>query len=337
MKYTFFILLILLQINLYSQTSNAGADQAICVNNTTLAGNNPSPDTGTWTVISGNATITDNTLYNTTLTNITDSLVKLEWAVTDGINTAYDTVSIYLDTANAGPNFEVNTSTAQMHAVKISNFSYYWNVIEGTGAFDGEENIPDATVNFMGIGFQRFEWQVSSTLSGCYVTDTVTITRNPNAGNDISTSQENIQLSGEDDPEGAVGEWTVMYGTGSFDNPNSPNAIVSGLQLGTTTLRWTITKNSHDFYDEMQINRTTGIETIGTDEFTLYPNPASDILFVNIPNLQSISIIDVSCKTIFHSNNRYLSTIDLSRYETGVYIIKIKTDKSAFNTRLLVK
>ena len=337
MKYLVIIFLVLVQINVFSQTANAGADQAICAKNTVLQGNDPSPNTGIWTVIEGNANITDNTLYNTTLTNISDSLVKLEWAVTDGVTTVYDTVSIYLDTANAGVDFDINTSSAQLHAVKITNFSYIWNIIESTGTLDGAETDPQATVNFMNIGFQKFEWQVTSNLNGCYITDTVTITRNPNAGNDISTSQENAQLSGEEDPEGAVGEWTVMYGTGTFDNQNSGNAIISGLQLGITTLRWTITKNGHDFLDEMQINRTTGIETIGVDEFTIYPNPASSILNINIPNLQSFTIIDVSGKIVFNSTNKNLNRIDLSKYQTGVYIIKIKTNNTVFNTRLLVK
>lgn len=337
MKYTVFILLLLLQINLYSQTSDAGTDQAICTKNTVLQGNNPTPDTGTWTIIEGNANITDNSLYNTTLTNISDSLVKLEWAVTDGVTTVYDTVSIYLDTANAGVNFDINTSSAQLHAIKISNFSYIWNIIESTGTLDGAETDPQATVSFMNIGFQKFEWQVTSNLNGCYITDTVVITRNPNAGNDISTSQEDAQLGGEEDPEGAVGEWTVMYGTGNFNDPNLPNATITGLQLGITTLRWTITKDNHDFYDEMQINRTTSIETIGVDEFAIYPNPATDLLNINITNLQSFTIIDVSGKIVFNSTNKNLNIIDLSKYETGVYIIKIKTDKKVFNTRLLVK
>jgi broad specificity polyphosphatase/5'/3'-nucleotidase SurE len=87
----------------------------------------------------------------------------------------------------------------------------------------------------------------------------------------------------------------------------------------------------------MQINRTTDIETIGVDEFTMYPNPAKDLLNINIPYLQSFTIIDVSGKTVFNSTNKNLNQIDLSKYETGVYIIKVKTEKTTFNTRLLVK
>ncbi|PWS27816.1 hypothetical protein DHW03_09575 [Pedobacter yonginense] len=60
-------------VNPGTTTSNAGANQSLCSGNqVTLNGNNPAPYTGIWTLVSGqtSVTITDPTLYNTTVTGL---------------------------------------------------------------------------------------------------------------------------------------------------------------------------------------------------------------------------------------------------------------------------
>lgn len=60
-------------VNPGTVAANAGADQNLCSGNgITLNGNNPSPNSGAWTLISSQAglTITDPTLYNTTVTGL---------------------------------------------------------------------------------------------------------------------------------------------------------------------------------------------------------------------------------------------------------------------------
>ncbi|WP_251029973.1 MULTISPECIES: PKD domain-containing protein [unclassified Pedobacter] len=60
-------------VNPGTVAANAGADQNLCSGNgITLNGNNPSPNSGTWTLTSAQTgiTITDPTLYNTTVTGL---------------------------------------------------------------------------------------------------------------------------------------------------------------------------------------------------------------------------------------------------------------------------
>ncbi|WP_230383659.1 PKD domain-containing protein [Pedobacter endophyticus] len=72
-------------VNPETVVANAGADQSLCSGNgITLTGNNPSPNTGLWTLTSGQAdvVITDPTLFNTTVTGLTPGQVyKFRWTI----------------------------------------------------------------------------------------------------------------------------------------------------------------------------------------------------------------------------------------------------------------
>ena len=66
--------------------ADAGTDQSQC-NNTifTLAGNDPSPGTGLWTVTVGSAVITAPNLYNTTVTSVAPGTsATLQWTISNG-------------------------------------------------------------------------------------------------------------------------------------------------------------------------------------------------------------------------------------------------------------
>jgi len=72
-------------VNPLTVTANAGADQNLCSGNgITLNGNNPAPNNGLWTLISGQTGITfaDPTLYNTNVTGlIPGEIYKFRWTI----------------------------------------------------------------------------------------------------------------------------------------------------------------------------------------------------------------------------------------------------------------
>ncbi|MBK7175125.1 MAG: hypothetical protein IPH84_18330 [Bacteroidales bacterium] len=70
--------------------SNAGAAQNLCnVTNTTLAGNDPTPGTGLWTLVSGPNTpaITTPTAYNSTVTSMVPGVYVFKWTISNGVCT----------------------------------------------------------------------------------------------------------------------------------------------------------------------------------------------------------------------------------------------------------
>ncbi|MCB9016960.1 MAG: HYR domain-containing protein, partial [Lentimicrobiaceae bacterium] len=69
-------------------TAAAGSDQSLCnATSTTLAGNNPAPGTGVWTLISGPnvPAITTPTAYNTTVTGMIPGTYVLRWTINNGV------------------------------------------------------------------------------------------------------------------------------------------------------------------------------------------------------------------------------------------------------------
>src|SRR5690606_24932550 len=59
-------------------------DQNSCIDNTTLAANEPATgETGLWTVTSGTGTFADATLYNTTVSGLSEGVNEFTWTITD--------------------------------------------------------------------------------------------------------------------------------------------------------------------------------------------------------------------------------------------------------------
>ena len=130
----------------------AGADQAQCNNNTFTmqASAAPQGSTGTWSVISGAATIANLNSPTTTVT-LTGSPATLKWTITTPgcLTPAYDTVTITNTTttvADAGPNqSKFNNYTFTMAANTPANGETgIWSIISGSATIS---NINSPTTN----------------------------------------------------------------------------------------------------------------------------------------------------------------------------------------------
>jgi hypothetical protein len=73
-------------IGTQSMPVDAGFDQSFCSADFTMAANNPAPLTGTWTIISGSASITSPNSPTTTVTGVAQgTCVTLRWTINDGM------------------------------------------------------------------------------------------------------------------------------------------------------------------------------------------------------------------------------------------------------------
>ena len=89
------------------------------------------------------------------------------------------------------------------------------------------------------------------------------------------------------------------------------------------------------FLDDVEIKQLTGIrETILTDNFMVYPNPASsEIKISGLPANSEIQIIDLSGKLLMTRKTAdSLITIDILQLPNGVYFLR-----TAFGTKKIVK
>ncbi|HQB86376.1 MAG TPA: gliding motility-associated C-terminal domain-containing protein [Bacteroidales bacterium] len=76
-----------------------------------------------------------------------------------------------------------------------------------------------------------------------------------NAGKDtiIHSFDRIIRLQASAPTHGGTGKWTLLNGSGSFDNDNTPNPLVSGLSEGLNTFLWTVTRGACKLEDEIQV------------------------------------------------------------------------------------
>lgn len=81
-------------------SSDAGPNQSICNTSTTMAANIPSTnETGIWSIVSGSATIMDQTNPTTSITDISTNVIELVWTLTNTIGACNDQSTVQV-TAN---------------------------------------------------------------------------------------------------------------------------------------------------------------------------------------------------------------------------------------------
>ncbi|MBO2522480.1 MAG: hypothetical protein CW336_01265 [Bacteroidetes bacterium] len=67
---------------------------------------------------------------------------------------------------------------------------------------------------------------------------------------------------------------------------------------------------------------------------SVYPNPASDRLYVNAENLQRVEIYDMAGRIVMTS---VTPVVDLNGVDAGIYFVTVRTDNAAKTTKLVVK
>ncbi len=245
-------------------TANAGTDQTICGDNTTLNGNTPTNGTGQWTQTAGTGTITTDTDENTTVTTLSTGTNTFVWTITSGAcGTSTDAVDITAEapptTADAGSAQTVCADNTTLSATAATIGTGTWTVISGSGTF-GNANDEGTTVTGLTAGANVFRWTTSN--GSCPTsTDEVTITSEQvpttaAAGTDQTLCADNTTLNGNS-PTIGTGQWTLISGTATITTDTDENTTVTGIAVGTTVLRWTISNGSCPAStDEVTITRT---------------------------------------------------------------------------------
>ena len=235
-------------------TSNAGTNQTQCNTPTfTLAGSNPSPGTGVWTVVSGPGSVSSTSSATSGVTGVTaGSTLVLRWTVTNGQCSSSSTVSLTNDapvTSDAGlAQTNCNTPTFTLAGSNPSPGTGTWTVVSGPGSVTAPSS-PTSGVTGVTAGFTLvLRWTVTN--GTCTASSTVSITNDAlptvaNAGPDqIKCAAASFTLAGNT-PSVGTGLWTIVGSANgaSITTPTSPTTTVTGLTNNGTpiTLRWTIT------------------------------------------------------------------------------------------------
>ena len=181
--------------------ANAGPDQEICYNYTTMQATDPAPDFGQWIVLGGSGTFADPTLYNTLVTDILPGINLYRWEVTIGVDVYFDDVIITNNkvTAEAGPDQTICSDATFLNATSPTVMypfqgTGHWTNLSGNGAVLNNPLAYNTSVSNLPIGTTAFEWTVE--LGSCQVSDMVQITNESVYANaiDAETSERLILI-----------------------------------------------------------------------------------------------------------------------------------------------
>lgn len=113
---------------------------------------------------------------------------------------------------------------------------------------------------------------------------------------------------------------------------------------GLTTITWTITDigdNSDSCSFNVQVNLYSGINISEQLGISIYPNPTSGIFSIcgKTQSIENMEITNISGKVIFESNHQLLNPsgilIDLSAQPSGIYFIRVISDKGTFTVKMI--
>jgi len=128
----------------------------------------------------------------------------------------------------------------------------------------------------------------------------------------------------------------------------STNYTSGTTSTGTQDLRigaGLFTENHFDGYmDELRISNVVrsfdalGVqENILKDKYKLFPNPAKNILNINLPEKVDLSIYTITGQKVLAKKNIQSDLIDVSKLKPGLYIVLFKGKKGSISKKLIIE
>ncbi|MCH2228763.1 MAG: T9SS type A sorting domain-containing protein [Crocinitomicaceae bacterium] len=129
---------------------------------------------------------------------------------------------------------------------------------------------------------------------------------------------------------GAVLPYSILWS----DLNSTANDTVVGLCEGSYTVT-IVDSNGCMVSDSITILNTLSIEEIIPGKISVYPNPTNGLLILSLTNGDILGsefiILDNSGRVVIHDRLNALNTsVDLSPYESGIYLIHFNSDKTIF-------
>ncbi len=317
----------LTQIIVYDGTApeaNAGPDHEMCSSTSTYTMQANSPGvtaTGTWDIIQGNATIFNINNASAPVSNLAIGNNVFEWTIENGPCPGGETtdqmvIAVFDENhpaANAGPD-QSFCSTGPIDASLSANAlivpaTGQWSVVSGTGTFANPNN-RNTLVTGCGIGINTFRWTIDNGPCGELVDEVSIIVYDQNQttidagdGGEYCTPISSHSLNAESPSGPAIGTWTVISGAGTFANPNSPNTVVSNLDVGENIFRWSVDNGpcaASGGFDDVVVtifDNTTAVADAGEDQFfcdDAFSTATLDGNAVDLPALGTWTVISGS-------------------------------------------
>jgi len=247
-----------------NEPANAGLDQTICAESTFLTANSIFAGTASWSVISGSGTFANPNQPATSVSGLSGGANVFRWTFPANSNTpeTFDEVTIFRNLppsiAFAGDDYTDCSNSTTLPAEIPTIGSGAWTLITGIGSIQDFTD-PNSLFTFSQPGFYELEWRTSS--DNCPESaDTIRIEKleSANAGADIFVCESQTTLTAIPSLTYS-GYWSVVSGTGVFEDSTSATTNISGLAPGENIFSWTLSgSNCPD--DSTDLLSVTSIE-----------------------------------------------------------------------------
>ncbi len=228
-------------------TSNAGPDQQLCADSAVLSANTPTVGTGNWTVVSGSGTITNPNSPTTSVTNLGVGANIFRWKISSGTCASDDDITITRDLppvpASAGNDLVLCDTVFFLTGNTPPYGTGLWTLISGSANI----NFPGAAgsgVSAMSFGDSAtFVWTLTNgvcpTSSDTLIVSVDVPPTTALAGNDQTVCSDFTAVSANT-PAVGIGSWSLVSGSGTITNPNTPGTSLVALGPGQNYFVWSI-------------------------------------------------------------------------------------------------
>jgi gliding motility-associated-like protein len=227
--------------------ASAGSNATVCATTVTLSAGTPVTGTGSWSVVTGGASLSSTSVIQPTVTNLSAGINIFMWTVSNGVcMPSTSTVSVQRDLlpdlSNAGPNQTVCVTSATLAGNVPSTGTGAWSLISGAGTIVSPGQAGSA-VTTIATGTNVFAWTISNGVCAASQS-TVGIIRDANpsaadAGLNQTVCAPGATISAVP-PAIGIGSWSVVGGGSTLSSPASPTSAVNNLGTGTNVFIWTV-------------------------------------------------------------------------------------------------
>jgi endo-1,4-beta-D-glucanase Y len=236
-------------------------------------------------------------------------------------------------------------------ATGLSGLNLQWYDVASGGTASSTAIVPSTGSAGSTIYYVSQKVGLSGTCEGPRTPITVNVTDGPtvNPGSDqTSVAGPSVSLSGSGT---ATGTWSVATAPAGATVSFSPSAnaaavTASGLSVtGLYTFTYTVpgTAPCISSAANVNVNVTSVVNALNdeflTDNIQIYPNPVSDILYVNtskIDGSKTVKLVDTYGKVVYETSGSENQVISMSHLNSGMYFVQIQA-ASGVMTKAVVK
>ena len=112
------------------------------------------------------------------------------------------------------------------------------------------------------------------------------------------------------------------------------------IPIGVTCMDFSASAELWRFFSQYELPATSSIvENDGNIQFSVWPNPATNIINLQAPNkeISRLNIVDMQGRSVFKIENSNITTADISHVSVGNYIIQISGNDFVATQKLVVK